>query len=232
VVLGVQKDGRFNKFAAIAWEKVYPSEKLQLPELALVEPLVVSFHAVARARITSDDIVAVFGCGMIGLGVVAGAADRQATVIGIDVDDAKLAKARQVGAKDTINSARENLHARLQEMSGGHGPSVVVEAVGLPQTYQSAVAEVAFAGRVVYIGWAKEKVQYDTKPFVLKELDILGSRTGTDSDFQEVIRFLESGRLSSETIITRTVPFEDAGAALQGWNADPGAITKIQVEIE
>jgi threonine dehydrogenase-like Zn-dependent dehydrogenase len=88
---------------------------------------------------------------MIGLGVVVGAADRGATVIAIDIDDNKLQKSCKAGSAFTINSDRENLHDKLLEMTNGDGPDVIYEAVGLPQTYQNAVDEVAFAGRVVDI---------------------------------------------------------------------------------
>jgi threonine dehydrogenase-like Zn-dependent dehydrogenase len=55
------------------------------------------------------------------------------------------------------------------------------------------VEEVAFTGRVVYIGYAKEAVAYETKLFVQKELHILGSRNALPEDFQRVIRMLQEG---------------------------------------
>ena len=74
---------------------VLPSHRCRRPvplrHLSIVEPLTVGFHAVSRGRVTASDTVAVIGCGGVGLGAVSGAAFRGATVIGIDVDDAKLA---------------------------------------------------------------------------------------------------------------------------------------------
>jgi threonine dehydrogenase-like Zn-dependent dehydrogenase len=61
---------------------------------------------------------------------------------------------------------------------------VIIEAVGMPQTFRSAVEEVAFTGKVVYIDYAKEPVSYETRLFVQKELDILGSRKA-QPEFQE-----------------------------------------------
>ena len=84
----------------------------------------------------------------------------------------------------------------MQEITGGHGPDVVIEAIGLPQTFRAAVEEVAFTGRVVYIGYAKENVSYETRLFVQKELDILGSRNALPQDFKEVIRMFEQKALS------------------------------------
>ena len=88
--------------------------------MALVEPLTVGFHAVARGEVTETDTVVVFGCGAIGLGVIAGASARKARVVAVDIDDEKLALAKRCGATDTINSINENLHDRLQEMTDGH----------------------------------------------------------------------------------------------------------------
>ena len=138
---------------------------------------------------TTTDTVAVFGAGMIGLGVIAGAALRKkARVIAIDLDDQKLALAKKAGAAEVINSKTENLHERLQQLTNGAGPSVVIEAVGAAETFVAAVNEVCFTGRVVYIGYAKKPVAYETKFFVMKELDILGSRNALPEDFENVIR--------------------------------------------
>jgi threonine dehydrogenase-like Zn-dependent dehydrogenase len=68
---------------------------LDLEELCLVEPLTVGCHAVARAQVTEKDVVAIFGCGGVGLGAVAASAFRGAKTIAIDIDDSKLAIARQ-----------------------------------------------------------------------------------------------------------------------------------------
>jgi len=230
--LGVQRDGAFTEFIAVPWEKLVRSEKLSLAEHALVEPLSVGFHAVERGRVAQADTVLVFGCGMIGLGAISGASLlRGARVIAIDVDDAKLALAKKAGAAETINSKTENLHEKLQSLTNGDGPGVVIEAVGLPATFRAAVDEVSFAGRVIYIGYAKEAVSYETKYFVMKELDIHGSRNATLQNFIDVIKVLESGRYPVKETITRCVPFAEAGSALAQWASDPSRVTKIHVEM-
>jgi len=231
--LGVQRDGALTEWITMPWEKIIASPKLSVTEHALVEPLSVGFHAVERGRVTSTDTVLVFGCGMIGLGAIAGAAlGRGARVIAVDVDDAKLALARRAGAAETINSQTADLSARVRELTGGDGPAVAIEAVGLPATFRAAVDEVAFAGRVVYIGYAKEPVSYETKCFVMKELDILGSRNATAQNFAEVIAVLESGRYPAAETLTRCVPFAEAGTALAQWAADPARVTKLQVAVD
>ena len=216
--LGVQREGGLTDYIVAPWQKLYRSPRLGLRELAMVEPLSVGFHAVDRGRVSDRDTVVVFGCGAIGLGAIAGAASRKARVIAVDIDDAKLAQACKCGATETVNPQTGPLHERLQQSTNGDGPAVVVEAVGLPQTFRAAVEEVCFAGRVVYIGYAKQPVEYETKYFVQKELDILGSRNATPADFKTVIQLLESGRFPANEVITRTVPLAEAGHALKAWS--------------
>lgn len=229
--LGVQREGAMTELISVPAEKLIASDRLSLVELALVEPLTIGFHAVARGRVGSDDVVAVLGCGAIGLGVIAGAACRGARVVAVDVDDQKLALAKRCGAHATVNSASSDLREALQSFSEGLGPSVVVEAVGSPATFRLAVEEVAFAGRVVYIGYAKAPVEYETKLFVLKELDILGSRNALPGDFADVVRMLEAGTFPVDAVVTRTVGFEEAAEAFRTWADSPASVTKIQLAI-
>jgi threonine dehydrogenase-like Zn-dependent dehydrogenase len=228
--LGVQRDGAMQEYFIVPWQKVFVANGLSLRELTLVEPLGVGFHTVARGRVTDTDTVAVIGCGAVGLGAVAASAFRGANTVIIDIDDAKLAIAKQAGAHHSINSRSEDVHTRLQELTDGHGPDVIVEAVGSPATYRMAIEEVAFTGRVVYVGYSKEPVTYETKYFVQKELDILGSRNSLD-EFPDVIAMLLQGRFPVESTISKVVPLEQAGEALAGWAAAPQTITKILVEL-
>jgi 2-desacetyl-2-hydroxyethyl bacteriochlorophyllide A dehydrogenase len=229
--MGVQRDGAMTEQITVPREKIFTAN-LSLRELCLVEPLTVGFHAAARGRVTAADVVAVFGCGGIGLGAIAASAFRGAETIAIDLDAAKLEVASKAGAKHLINTRNENLHERLREISHGRGPDVIIEAIGLPETFRAAVDEVAFTGRVVYIGYTKEPVAYETRLFVQKELDILGSRNALPEDFREVIRMLESGAFPVDETISAVVPMEEAGRMLAEWSAQPGKFTKIVVTID
>jgi len=199
--LGVQRDGALTERVSVPPEKLY-SAALSLEELCLVEPLTVGFHAAARAQVKASDTVAVFGCGGVGLGAISGAAFRGSRVIAIDRDDEKLEIARKAGAIETIHSGKEDLHMRLQTLTEQAGPDCTIEAIGIPETFRAAVEEVAFSGRVVYIGYAKEPVSYETRLFVQKELQIFGSRNALPEDFREVIRMLEMKRFPVEDAIS------------------------------
>jgi len=229
--LGVQRDGAMMEHVSMPLAKLYAAP-LGIEELCLVEPLTVGCHAVARGRVTAADTVAIYGCGGVGLGAVSAAAFRDATVIAIDLDDNKLAIAAAAGAKHLIHSSREDVHARLQEITDGHGPDVVIEAIGRPETFRAAVEEVAFTGRVVYIGYAKDHVSYETRLFVQKELDILGSRNALPQDFKEVIRMFEQRRFPTAETISAVVPLDEAPAILKAWSENPAAYTKIMISFD
>ena len=228
--LGVQRDGALTEFIAVPWRKLLAAPGLSLRELCLVEPLTVGYHAVARGRVAATDAVLVLGCGTVGLGSIAAADHKGARVIAVDVDERKLALARRAGAAETIDARSHNVPQRVAQLTDG-GPDVVIEAIGTPDTFRSAVELVAFTGRVVYIGYAKEAVAYDTRLFVQKELDILGSRNATEADFAGVIEILGKRTFPLEEIVSRVVAMAETPAALKEWDGNPAAISKILVEV-
>ena len=228
--LGVQRNGAMQEFIVLPWQKVIPAGTLDTKTSALVEPMSVGFHAVSRAQVTDIDVVMVIGCGMMGMGAIVRAALRGATVIAADIDDEKLALAKEMGATYTVNTKTEDAHQRLQEITNGFGPDVVIEAVGSVPTYQMAINEVAFTGRVACIGYAKSEVSLQTKYFVQKELDIRGSRNAQPSDFRAVIHYLENNDCPIDTLITKVIRPEQALDTMRWWSENPGKVFRILVE--
>lgn len=200
-----------------------------LPEeqIACIEPLSVGWHATNRAQIRSEDIVLVFGCGMIGLGVIAASTYKGAKVIAVDIDDLKLIKAKALGANYTVNSQKENLEKKIFHLTRGQGVNVVIEAVGLTETFKKAIDLVCFAGTIVYIGYTKALVEYDTSLFVKKELDIKGSRNALDSEIKEVIKMVASRKIKIENLITQNYFLENLEEAFRFWDKHTEKVTKI-----
>jgi 2-desacetyl-2-hydroxyethyl bacteriochlorophyllide A dehydrogenase len=225
--LGVQRDGAAVEFITVPYSKVFLAGDLPEEQIACIEPLSVGWHATNRAQIRSEEIVLVFGCGMIGLGVIAASTYKGAKVIAVDIDDLKLKKAKALGAIYTVNSQKENLEKKIFHLTHGQGAKVVIEAVGLTETFKKAIDLVCFAGRVVYIGYAKALVEYDTSLFVKKELDIKGSRNALDSEIKEVIKMVASRKIKIENLITQNYLLENLEEAFRFWDKHTEKVTKI-----
>jgi len=226
--LGVQRDGALAERIAIGYNEVYTSSILSPQELALAEPLAVGCHAANRGRICEADTVLVLGCGAVGLGAIAAAARKGASIIGVDVEQAKLDTAVKLGAGYTVNAATDDTPARVASITGGEGAGVVIEAAGQPETYRMAMALAASTGRVVCVGYASSSVDLDTTLIVRKELEILGSRNALD-EFRAVIAMLEQRERPFADIISRIVEFEQTPQAFADWSASPQSFTKILV---
>lgn len=220
--LGVQRDGAMREYINLPWEKLIPCGSVSLRDSALIEPMSVGFHAVSRGQVTADDVVMVIGCGMVGLGAVAGALRRGATVIAADLDDEKLEIARSLGVQHTYNTSTE--------WAGLPDPDVVIEAVGAVPTYRLAVERVAFTGRIVCIGYAKTDVPLPTNLFVKKELDVRGTRNADPVDFENVIEYI-SGHPVEQFISKEIVP-EEAQETMDAWSANPGGYFRILTRFE
>jgi threonine dehydrogenase-like Zn-dependent dehydrogenase len=225
--LGIQRDGALVKYLAVPWQKLVPANELTNSLLVLVEPLSVGFHAVDRAGISDIDTVAVLGCGMIGIGALIRAHLRGATLITVDIDDDKLAMAKSLGSDYTVNTRDHNLHEILSEITEGHGPDVVIEAVGNPETYRSAIEVAAFSGRVICIGYTKEDSLLSTRLFVQKELNIRGSRNATTLDFIAVRNFLLKRNLPVDSLISKQVGLNEVQEALEYWAGNPSKVIKL-----
>lgn len=227
--LGVQRDGALAEYAAVPAARLVPSQTLGLDVLALVEPFSIGMHAVRRTGVTDSDTVLVIGCGGVGAGAIAAAASLGARVIGLDLDEAKLGQARRLGASDVVDG-RGDAASQVHALTGGDGPSVVIEAVGTTATYRLALDVVAPCGRIGCVGWLKGDVPLEARLIVLKEVAILGSRNATD-ELTAVVAMFESGTVDPRELVTHRVVFDDAPAMLEQWAAAPQTVGKILVDV-
>lgn len=228
--LGVQQEGGMSELLVVSADKVIANTSLPPQRLALVEPLAVGFHAVRRGQVAAGDRVVVLGCGMIGIGAVIAAAALGAEVIAVDVSPSKRAKVLELGAKHFLTSSGTALVDEVNALSNGDGADVVIEAVGVPETFNAAIELACFSGRVVYVGYSKLPVTYDTAQFNLKELDICGSRNAAVSDFRAVIQCLEAIGEQADVLISRVFPLADADRAFPFWRGERADTFKVLVQ--
>ena len=160
-----------------------------------------------------------------------GEAGGTSEVIAVDPIASKEQIARACGAARFVSATGSDQHEAVIEITGGDGAELVIEAVGLPQTFTAAIDLAAFCGRVVYVGYSKAPVTYETKLFNLKELDIFGSRNATRQDFQAVIAALEELGDAADRLVTRHVPLSEADGALPYWADNPQDVLKLVVTL-
>ena len=230
--LGVQRDGGLTEFIAVPWRRLLHAQGLDAASCAMVEPLAVGWHAAVRGQVKAFDTVLVLGTGVVGLGAIAAAREMGAErVIAVDLVDAKLALASKAGATDMINASVQELQGAIATRTQGRGVSLVIEAAGMPDTFLAAVQAACYGGRVVYVGYTGSPVTYETKHFLLKELDIRGSRGSTNQDLRSVVNILQRGAYPVAESITHTANIEDFASTMSEWDANPGAFTKIHVQV-
>jgi threonine dehydrogenase-like Zn-dependent dehydrogenase len=229
--LGVQRDGALTKFISVPFEKVFVSKTLSLIELALVEPLSVGYHGANRGQVCEIDTVLLLGCGTIGMGALLAAVRKGATIIALDIDDAKLEQAKKFGATYTINASKEDALAAIKKLTNNEGASIAIEAAGTQTTYKLALDAVCFSGRIVFIGYPKQEVSLMAPLMVSKEVNIYGSRNALRV-FPSVINMFERKEKPYTDLVTKIFPFEQTAEAFDYWDKNTGTVSKILIDIK
>ena len=175
--------------------------------------------AMNTGNVSRGDSVAVFGCGGVGDAAIAGSSLAGAhTIIAVDLDDRKLAIAREFGATHTVNSSTEDPVEAIRSLTGGNGVDVAIEAVGLPVTYEQAFYSRDLAGTVVLVGVPNPEMKIE-----LPMIEVFG-RGGTlksswygdclpSRDFPMLIDLYLQGRLDLDRFVSETISLDDVEEA-------------------
>ncbi len=164
--------------------------------------------------------VAVIGCGGVGSAAVAGSAlAGAAKIIAVDLDDRKLEWARGLGATHTVNSSTTDPVQAIQDLTGGFGADVVIDAVGVPETWKQAFYARDLAGTVVLVGVPTPDMRIPDIPL----LDVFGRGGALKSswygdclpsrDFPMLVDLYRRGRLDLDAFVTEEIGLGDVEAA-------------------
>ena len=181
--------------------------------------------AINTGEVKRGESVAVIGCGGVGVAAIAGAKLAGATtIIAVDIDAKKLAKAEELGATHTVNSKDEDPVEAIRAATGGFGADVVIEAVGRPETYEQAFYARDLAGRVVLVGVPTPGMELQ-----LPLLEVFG-RGGSlksswygdclpERDFPMYVDLHLQGRLPLEKFVTERIELGEVEAAFDAMHA-------------
>ena len=177
--------------------------------------------ALNTGNVQRDDSIAVIGCGGVGSAAIAGARLVGARkIIAVDVDPKKLEWAREFGATHTVNGREQDAVEAIQELTGGFGADVVVDAVGRPETWKQAFYARDLAGTVVLVGVPDPTMQLEV-PLI----DVFGRGGSLKSswygdclpsrDFPTMVDLHLQGRLPLEKFVTETIALDGVEAAFE-----------------
>ena len=182
---------------------------------AIVSPVATPLKAIkTRAALRAgEDIVIVGACGGVGIHAVQIARVFGGRVFAVDVDDARLARAKELGADVVINSRKTDFGEVVLEETDGKGAEVVLEFVGTEETIPRSLAALSTAGRLIVVGFQPGAV-FVTDPtrFVHDEITVTGSRYVNRAELAEAAEWVGAGRV--KPIISATYPLAEAERAL------------------
>jgi len=193
-------------------------DNVSFEEAALLEPLACVVNGNREANIKIGDTVVVIGAGPIGLmhvqlAKISGAKN----VICTDLKEERLKIAAEVGADTLINASKEDQLKSIKELTNGLGADVVIEAVGLPQTWELAVAMTRKAGTTILFGGCPSgtKITLDTQRIHYEDLTIKGIFHHTPLSVKRAYELITSKLFNGKPLITDKMPLSELEQALK-----------------
>jgi threonine dehydrogenase-like Zn-dependent dehydrogenase len=233
-VLGVsceeyRQHGAFAEFVVAPQHILYRlPEGLPFEHAALVEPFTIALHAIRRAPVALNDSVVVIGAGMIGLALTQ--ALRQAgcgRLIVVDVADARLALAKDMGATNLVNSSNGAAARAILDLTLGRGADSAFEAVGISATVELAMAALRKGGALTLVGNLAPKIEFPLQAAVTRELSIYGS-CASRGEYPAALDMLARGALKPEHLISAVAPLAEGASWFDRlYRKEPGLMKVI-----
>ncbi len=231
-IIGVDRDGAFADYIAMPAGNVMPLGSIPTTTGAIMDPLGNAFHTVLTGDAVSGGTVLVLGCGPIGCFAVGIArAAGAAQVVASDINPKRLELARRMGAHALLNPAKDNVPARVTELTQGEGADLVCEMSGHPDAIRQAFSCVRLGGRINLLGLPKGEVPLKlSNDLIFKGVTVYGviGRRMFET-WHQMQRFLASGLLDPTPVVTHTFPLERIHDALEAIRS--GAAGKVILEI-
>ena len=216
-IIGVDRDGAFADYIAMPASNVIRLDGIPREIGAIMDPVGNAVHTVLEGDDVTGTTVFVLGCGPIGCfacGVAKAAG--ASLVIASDLNDMRLDLARAMGADVTLNPTRDDVLARVRELTAGEGVDLVCEMSGHPAGHAQAFAAARSGGRVNLLGTPSRPTEVDfARDVIFKGLTLYGV-TGRKmySTWHQMVRLIRNGQLDPRPVITHRFPLERIGEAI------------------
>ena len=227
--VGIDTPGSLQEQWIVPASTVVPlPESLSLRHAALIEPLAVACHDVARSRLVAGETAVVIGGGPIGQLISLVAQQQGARVLLIEPNAERRAFAADHGAT-VIDPSTEDAAALVAQATGGAGADVVFEVAGVAATALGSVDYARVRGRIVIVAIHAQPVPMNLHRVFWRELEIIGTRVYERPDFERAIELLAAGSIPAEDIITDTVPLDRTLDAFH--ELERGGAMKLLVDV-
>jgi len=231
-VYGVHRDGGFAQQIAVGEHNLFPiPDTLSWDDAVFIEPFSIAANIASRVAIDRQDRVLIIGAGPIGLTVLQVAILVGAQVAVCDMIEPRLAYASSLGAKMVINSTREDLETRVKDFTDGDGPSVLIDAAGVPSLFGALTRMASPGARIGILGFSTEVSGITQYEITRKELTIAGSRLN-NGKFPAVIDWMREGLLRPAALLSRAFPLDRATDAFGHIDANRDTVLKVLIDME
>lgn len=233
-VLGVHIDGGMRRLFTLPARKLHKAETLSMEQLALVETLAIGCHAVHRGNPQPNEHVLVIGAGPIGLSVIEFVKLSGANLIVMDMVESRLQFCREkMGAQHTVKFAGDGSEEQtLRDLTGGHLPTVVIDATGNAKSMSNALNYVAHTGKLVFVGITTEHVSFPHPLMHRREMTLLASRNAMPDDFDRIIQLIQTGQIDTQLWVTHRVGFDDLPGQFPSYTKPETGVIKAIVEVD
>ena len=227
--VGITRAGGFAEYAAVPAQACYSvPDSLSNAQMAFIEPLACIVHGMSRLRLPPADSILLFGAGPIGLLLLQALRHSGAgPIIVVEKQTDRLQLAADLGATATLE-AGPDLAEALKQLAP-HGFDMVVDATGVPAVIEQGFRWLAPRGQFLMFGVAPMKAQINISPYEIFRNDwqIIGS-FALCYTFQQAIRWLETGVVTVDALVSHTAPLADFSELFHQFAA--GATLKVQLQ--
>ena len=156
-----------------------------------------------------------------------------AKVIALDINEGRLQFCKDhLKIPHTLNANKDNVIARLKEITNGDMPTVVIDATGNQKAINDALQYLAHGGRFILIGLQKEAISFSHPEFHKREATLMSSRNATREDFMHVIDSIKKGLIDPVNYITHRVKFEGVKDVFETWMNPATGVIKAVIEFD
>ena len=224
------RNGAFAEFVAVPARILYRlPDGFPMEQAALLEAVSVALHGIRVSELKGGEHALVIGAGMIGL--VTAQAAREAgcsSVLIADIDEDRLAMAREIGVPDTLALTGAALVAEVLRRTNNRGVDVVLEAVGRAETIAAAIDCVRKGGTVTLIGNIQPEVPLPLQRVVTRQIRLQGS-CASAGEYDDAIAKLASGAIRVEPLISAVSSLEDAAQWFSRLHSREAGLVKVVV---